>query len=277
MKETNTHYHADTEHLGHTMMEVYWRSPRLFKWIYHDKVLKPGLPTPSMVLGSLTHTLFLEPGKIDDQWVFADCAKRAGKKWLACCDEAAESGKEPALLAWRDKACEMSIALNNHPLVCELLDVDFVAEEPLRWTKTVDCSGLKFKCKPDFLIVDENCESILDVSLKTTGDPSPDKFGWTILDYGYHRGSAHYADGILYHRDNGDGRHVESLIIACGNTPPYDVWVYRLSPSYVELGHEQNARTLANIARSIESDTWISEGQHALQTLEPPRRARSEL
>ncbi len=274
MKETNWHYHADTEHLGHTMLEVYRKSPKLFKWAYRDRVLQPEPPTPSMVLGSLTHSIFLEPRNLNDQWVFADCAKRAGKKWLACCEEAKESDREPALLVWRDKACEMSIALNDHPLVRELLEVDCIAEEPLRWTDR--SSGLKFKCKPDFLIVDENCESILDVSLKTTGDPSPEKFGYTIADYGYHRGSAHYAEGILYHRDNGDGRHVESLIIACGNTPPYDVWVYRLSPAYMELGHEQNARTLANLARSIETDTWISEGQHALQTIEPPRRARSE-
>ena len=273
MTETNREYHADLEHLGHTMLEVYRRSPKLFKWTYRDRVLQPEPPTPSMVLGSLTHSIFLEPGNLNDQWVFADCAKRAGKKWDACCEEAEESGKEPALLAWRDKALEMNIALNNHPLVCELLNVDFIAEEPLRWTD--ETTGLKCKCKPDFLI--PGGPTILDVSLKTTGDPSPEKFPFTILDYGYHRGSAYYLDGIYsrhgYSRVN---RHCESLIIACGNKAPFDVWVYRLSPAYLELGHEQNARNLANLARSIKSDTWISDGQNALQTLEPPRRARND-
>ncbi len=272
MKETNTHYHADTEHLGHTMLEVYRRSPKLFRWIYRMKFLKPEPPTPAMVLGSLTHAYFLEPRRVDDQYVFADCAKRAGKKWTACCEEAAEAGKEPTLAAWGVTAREMVCSLKSHPLVCELLDVDFVAEEPLRWT---DYSTLlKCKCKPDFLITDPTRTSILDVSLKTAGDPSPEKFGYTILDYGYHRAAAHYATGIRFHK--GSQRNIESLIIACGNKAPFDVWVYRLSPAYVELGHEQNARTMANIARSIESDTWISEGQHALQTLLLPRRARIE-
>ena len=251
-------YHADHSRLSHSMIEVYRKSPQRYYRRFVKQDLEPDPPTPGMMVGTLAHVLILEPAKWFERFVVAECPKRAGGVWKKALEDAEGDGKEAVLRKDTRVATEISRSVFGHPEAKMLVTASGPVEEPVYWE---DDTGLRCKCKPDKLI------GRMCVDLKTTADPSPEAFGRVAWNLGYHRTAAWYLDGT------GAG---EFLIIAVGQKPPHDVWVYRVSPAYVRLGRQQNTETACAIAAAAESDYWGAPGQDELQLLEPPAWAREK-
>jgi hypothetical protein len=70
------------EYVSHSRLELFRKSPVLYKKTYIDKVVVRD-PSPAMILGSLVHAMLLEPATVDSRFSVAPvCDKRtkAGKE-----------------------------------------------------------------------------------------------------------------------------------------------------------------------------------------------------
>ena len=265
-KETNAEYHADLTHYSHSMFKVFRQSPALFEAYYVTRTLTRPSPTPAMQLGSLVHTLALEPEEFDDLYMVAEgCKDRRSNKWKSAVDAASGMGMEAVLTSQVADARNMAQAVLNHPLAAKLLSLDGVGEQSIRWTGEND---LPLKCKPDWLA--ENGDFLLDINFKTSCDPTPDAFAKQMCNLGYHRGIAHYNEGCVHEH----GRPVKSVLIVVGNTQPHDVYVYQPDNDFLRLGEFENTETLAALDNCLRSGVFRATDQNELQTLYPPKWAR---
>ncbi len=88
--------------------------------------------------------------------------------------------------------------------------------------------------------------------LKTSAEPGPDEFMWSVAKYGYHRQQAWIEHvlavlGITVRRFR--------FIVVCTD-PPYEVYIVDLPARAVELGARDNRRALERYAECVLTDTW---------------------
>ena len=270
--ETNADYHADLTHVGSSMLSDYATSPALFNALYVAKTLPPDPPTPAMVLGSLVHVLVLQPEKLVEEYLIAgDCTTRRGKAWDAGLMEAALEFKTLVLPSQVDDARAMADAVKAHPLASTILERAECIEQAIRWTDPT--TGLKLKCKADFLVRQEGERPVvLAPDLKTTADLAT--FPSSVAKYGYHRQSRLYANGIARWYTGGDDTRVDSLWIVVDKTPPHDVRVFRPSPAMNMQAQIELDVLLERLARSFATDTWELPDSNIIETVELPRWAQ---
>jgi len=271
--ETLRDYHADTSAVTNSAKEVYRQSPAL----YHGQYVARSIPfdpsTPAQLLGSLVHTIILEPEQFDALYMVApeSCKARSGKAWTMTAEEAEERGTTPILVAHAEQAVRMAEVVKIHPVAAKVLSSAYgVAEQTIRWTEPM--SGLPCKCRPDWLIDATNITAAICVDVKTAEEPSPAAFSRAAAKYGYHRQAAWYMDGI----EAAIAKPARWIFVAVGKSEPFDVWVYQLALADITLGRQQNARIVAELAASIATNVWTAPGQLEIQTLELPKWARSE-
>lgn len=259
-RETNAEYHADLTHYSHSMLEVFYDSPKLFYKIYIKKSLPRPPKTPPIVMGSLVHCLVLEPEDFDNVFLVADCDTRRGKKWTATKEEAASRDLEPIPTAWLENARAMAKAVEEHALAARLLSLDGDIELPIRWE---DESGLLLKCKPDLLTRATSDLPRLYTEFKSAAKPKRKDFTQQASSLGYYRQVGHYVDGA-------EKKHtcpVSSVFIVVGSEEPHDVFVYRPSDEFVRQGQAENIETLANLANAIKTGVWQTREQGELISL----------
>ena len=260
--ESNADYHADLSHIGNSMKEVYRKSKRRYKGRFITQTIPAPESTLPQLLGSLTHSLYLEPQLFDEQYVVADCKTRSGGKWKKAEDEAKETGKEAAPLPLVEKAKAMAEELCEDEEVNDYRIFRSRIEHSIRWE---DESGLKLKCRPDLLIEDDRLDSALCVEVKTSETFDKASFRLQIFNLGYHRQAALELAGC--------GRIVKKplqfIFFVVGSTIPHDVFVYRLSPEFIRLGEIDNIVTLSGLAHSMERNEWVRSRQQTIETIEP--------
>ena len=260
-KETNAEYHADVTHYSHSMLEVFRKSPKLFDKYYITKTLKRPPPSMAMVMGSLLHTLILEPETFGDVFHVAEgCNSRRGKAWQGMVATAEAYGREPVLPGQVESAQSMATAIKEHPLAAKLLAMEGVTEEPIRWEKS---NGLLLKCKPDKLVLDTGLDCLLYCEFKSSATPSREKFQWQIRDFGYARQAVHYEDGATAKYS----KMVKTVFIVVGNEEPHDVFTYQLKSTRLEEAYRQNAETLADLHDCLQSGKWQAKDQNELITI----------
>lgn len=269
--ETNAEYHADASHNGSTMLGDYEESPRLYHGLHVAKTLPPEPPTPAMVLGSLTHTLVLEPEMLGEEYTIAHgCNARRGNKWQAVAEMAAAEGKTPVPPAWIDDARAMTRAVQAHPLASTILERAESIEQPIRWTDPE--TGIRLKCKPDFLVTQDNTDGlvVLAPDLKTSAELA--KFPSSVANYRYHIQSRLYRNGIATTLP--EGAEIQSLWIVVSKTPPHDVRVFRPSPAMEFTAQLELNLLLDRLRDSFATDTWELPDSNRIETLELPRWAQ---
>ncbi len=264
--ETNADYHADSSHNGSTMLGDYAESPRLYHGLHVAKTLPHRPATPAMVLGSLTHVFVLEPEKFDEEYVVAEgCSARRGKAWDAAAMEACPD-RIAVLPHQVDEARAMAASVLAHPLASTILERAESIEQSIRWTDPN--TGIKLKCKTDFLVRDKGV--VLAPDLKTTAELA--KFPSSVANYRYHVQSRLYRNGIATTMP--EGAEIQSLWIVVSKTPPHDVRVFRPSPAMdMQAGLELNAM-LDRLAESFATDTWELPDSNIIEELELPRWAQ---
>ena len=268
---TNAEYHADTDHVGSSMMRTYDRSPAAYDAYYIAKTKPVPPPTAPMAFGSLFHCVVLDPELFDSLYRIATGLKtRKSNAWKKQQAAAEADGLLLTLQADVDKAQVMREAVYRHPIARKLLEADGPVEEAVYW---VDETGVPCKCKPDKWVVPEAFDVDLVVDLKSDKDPSPVGFRKSVVNYDYHCQMAHYLDGVK----SKTGRPALPIHIVCGNEYPFDVWTYQLpmaggSGSWrdidIQTGRTRNIETLSRLWHSLDNDVWTGERQNELITLE---------
>lgn len=204
---------------------------------YLASLTMPRKETEAMRIGTLFHTLVLEPEKAD--FVVGPNINKNTKEWKAFKAEAEASGQ--VVIDEGDNAMlqGMVASIKAHPAASALLSGPGIAEGSCWWYD--ERSGELCRCRPDFYRQDLG----IIVDLKTTDDASPEAFAKSIAKCGYHRQNAMYVDGV----EAVTGDYVKGFVfVVTEKSAPYCTAVYSLDTQCAELGRDQYKRLLLDLA-----------------------------
>lgn len=172
---SNKQYHA-TPAISASWLKLMNKSAAHLWNAYINPDRVPSVPTPYMQLGSLAHTLILEPEKLDLEYVIVpegiDRRSKDGKAFFA---EIEASGKTPIKDVDFQHCVKMAEAMRNNVGFMELRRLKHGNERTLFWDD--DETGLACKMRPDTIV--HPCKErpygvVTDV--KTSADASPAGF-----------------------------------------------------------------------------------------------------
>ncbi|MFE3081742.1 PD-(D/E)XK nuclease-like domain-containing protein [Nocardia tengchongensis] len=86
---------------------------------------------------------------------------------------------------------------------------------------------------------------------KTSSEPGPDEFQWSVDKFGYHRQQALYQKVFALL-----GIQTAFVFLVVCTDPPYEVYVVELPDRAIELGERDNARALAIYAHCLATGEW---------------------
>ncbi len=242
----NSVYHRGPGASNSDLATLYFKSPAHLKW--RKDHVEPG--TEAMNLGSLFHTLVLEPEHMTRRFHIFEGEKRSKVKkeeWA----KAEGSGK----IVVREKATadvvEMVKSVKAHPAAGAFLErMDgTIYERPIYWKE--ETTGLLCKVKPDIII--HNTQLRILVDLKKTRDASYKGFQKAIGTYLYDMQAAYYLDGAKA----GTGKDFDAFcFICCEPEPPYAVSVYLADAEMIEKGRELYKHNLGIFKKCLNTGEW---------------------
>lgn len=216
---------------------------------YWEKYLnperEPDTPTPDMQLGSLVHTLVLEPAHLERDWAVQPKINRRTKagKEEAAAFEKMNAGKHVVTEEQFRRSQAIAGAVTRHPKASVIFQ-DGVPEQSLYWIDPD--TGVLCKCRPDWWR-----ERFLIADLKTAVDASQDGFERAIFNFGYHISAAMYLDGVKQHT----GEDLPFVFSVVEKEPPFAVANYHIHDEAIALGRKQYKEALEVFARCMEKGT----------------------
>lgn len=203
-------------------------------------------PTAAQRFGSLTHTMVLEPHKLNV--VVGPDLNKNTKEWKAFKAQVEAEGKEIVTQEELDTLEGMKSAVYAHPAASWLLGPGYV-EHSAYWIDPA--TGLLCRCRPDKLRKTE--KGVILVDLKTTEDASEAEFSRSIENFRYHVQAAFYSDGI----EQALGERVAAFaFIAVEKKAPYAVACYQLADVDVEDGREAYQNDLFRLKDCLARNEW---------------------
>lgn len=226
------------------------QSPLHYWHAYHSGQPKRE-PTPAMVMGSLVHTLVLEPEKFEAEYIVApDISRRsnAGKEaWLAFEREA--GSRQIISQEQLDEARKVVSAVRGHPFAGPALSGG-KAEQSYFWHDPLTGDVL-CKCRPDY--VRKMVSGVVLLDLKTTDDASPEAFSRACANFGYHVSAAMSMDG--YEHATGT-RPLAYKFVVVEKSAPYAVAVYELEERAIQKGRDIYQDALCLYRDCVASEDW---------------------
>jgi hypothetical protein len=265
-------YFADTTAISQSMLKTHMESPMLYRGRYVTGEFPPDPPGKALQVGSALHAAILEPDKFAAGYAAApDCDRRttAGKQlYAAFCEESA--GKTVLSQGDHANVQRMADGVFASDMARSLLEHPRLTEQAFRWRDAG--SGLELKAKLDILIPDA-FDYALVVDIKSSKDPTPEKFAKSVCEYGYDIQEAFYKRAASLFA----GKLALFAFLVIRSEPPYDCWVYHLVPQWQTAGELLLNASLAALADAYEKDYWLAPGQEMLTALEAPGWARNRL
>lgn len=248
---SNADYH-DMPSVSSSKLKTILRSPAHYHAAYlSEKPRKE--PTASMVLGSLTHTLFLEPEQYGSEYIIApECDHRTkeGKAVYAAFLDAAE-GKTIVTAEQLETAQSMASAMCGH-IIHEAMTGGH-AEASIFWDD--EQTGLACRIRPDYHIPPcDTWPTGLIIDVKTTDDARPEAFARTCVNFGYDLSAAMYCDGFQTHY--GTDEPPLFLLLVVERDAPHAVACYECSPEMLEKGNNKYRDAMRMLADCTASDEW---------------------
>lgn len=201
-----------------------------------------------MVLGKGSRLALLDPN-VCGHGVDGKVAKvpSATAEWKRADAKARSEGKLPISKANMDKAQRMAGRVFQDQWAGRLF-ARGSAEHSIYWHD--DATGVRLRCRPDFLT--DGLARPICVDYKTATSADPRQFQRAVFDYGYHQQQAWYEDGLaeLGLVDVG------FLFVVQSKSAPFTVSVCSIDPEVVELGRRQNRAAIELFARCIAEDRW---------------------
>lgn len=253
---TNAEYHADRSAISKSGLDLIHRSPAHYWAAYLDPNREPRIETEAMKIGTMVHTIILEPELITNYAVFNDAqivaeigggnprATNRYKEWKHALMLENE-GKIFVTGNLLTSVLRMREAVYSHPSAKDLL-TDFTAEQTFMWVDPE--TGVMCKCRPD--AVKNDGKIILDI--KSTEDAG-EAFAKSVFNYRYHVQAPFYMDGF----EAATGIRPEWFIfIAVEKNPPYDVVVYYTPADVMEFGRNEYKNDLRRFKECKQSGIW---------------------
>lgn len=258
---SNNEYHARPE-LSHSQL-----SKMSVPAIFLHEVLngKKTKQTAAMKLGTLVHTLVLEPETFDLNYAMAEKFDKrySGEKDREKAFLEANAGK--ILLEEGDliNAKEMANSVRAHREASTLME-DAIFERSIIWNDKL--TGVPLRCRPDGLRLD----IAVKIDLKTAEDISPEAFSKALNNKNYATQAAFYRDGCT---DAGINIEHDVLIAVC-SSPPYLCAVYEIDDEAIEWGRVRYRRWLDRYVECEKSDVWP--GYTGIRSIGLPAWAKME-
>lgn len=223
---TQAEYRA-IEALGSTDIKTLLENPYLFK----NGVKKE--PTDNLILGSLIHTLILEPKKLDDEYIIMPelnlrtNADKAVKAELEA--EAKVTNKTLVKAEIYNQAEAVSKSFLNSSLSLFLR-----GEVKAEASFFGEIDGVKVKARPDLIIPDQK----IIIDFKTTsqvGGGSADGFAKMAANFAYYIQASLYLEITKYKK---------FYFIVLETAEPYMVGCYKLDSEALEFGKSEIRRAI---------------------------------
>lgn len=237
-------YHDPDGTITHSRLEVFRKSPMLYKKTFLDQTVKPETTT-AMLLGQVVHCLALEPDKFGDQFWVCDVGNRNAKAYKALAADPDEN-RTIILTKEYDNAQRIASAIDDNKQALEWLDICQEREAEIEWTYPIGDKSHKAKARIDALSRDY--KTIVDI--KTAADPMPEKWDRDCFQYGYHRQGAFYEDGLRSTVE--DVCDWTVIFIVIGKSDPYHVFCRQLELIDIVMGRDENMVDLTRLVRMKE-------------------------
>jgi len=258
--ETSDEYHADTAYVSHSALDEIRNSIPRYHGLYVAKTIERDRDSSALALGSAVHALVLQPAIANDLivlWPEGDGKKTEVKQARDRVCAAAGHSALPKVRTvngrmivtkdeW-DEASKMADSARKHPLVKELVEMDGFCEQSVR---VVHPEFGQMKARFDKLFP---AGHVLEI--KTTRRSSPEAFSRDTHAFGYHRQAAFYED--VRDLALGAGQGIFLFVTIC-SIEPYETIVYRLEPSAIEVGRNENQALLIELNARRRAKDWSS-------------------
>lgn len=220
------------------------------KYFYNYFVDTHRTTSPALSLGSLVHTLTLEPEKFDDEYLVmpkVDGRTKDGKALKAEMELILAQKPSLALVSTDivEQARMMASSMHNNSIFNGL----FNREEPAHVEHSffLDDCGVMLKSRPDFY-----CGNVI-FDLKTCEDANPKVCSKKIFDYGYHMQAA-LALNVVSNLLN---KEMEYFVFGfIEKEPPYLCAFYQLTTEALQLGERQIEKAVSIYRECIKTKEW---------------------
>lgn len=265
---SNEEYHASAGYSSSQLKMLVDHTPAHL----HASMTAERTVTENMLLGTVTHTLTLEPEKFDREFAVSekfDGRTTAGKAAKAAF-EAAAMGKTVITHEILDKATAMAKSLLSNPRTAALLD-GAIPESSVYWNE----DSMLLKVRPDAICRDHP----VIVDIKTTRNASYSDFVKSVFNFGYHISAAMYLDGVSQSEAvRSELRHdsyTNFVFLCVENEAPYLTASYELCADDIEFGRVLYRRSLRILQESEQHQQWpgYSEDIRMIEMPEWTRRA----
>jgi hypothetical protein len=244
-------YHAHPA-LGSSRLRELLKSPAHFRANLRRE-------TEALALGSLVHTLVLEPHAFSDRYLVVPKINGATKEGKA---QKAALASETRIVVNGEVMAEASAcatSIMGHRVYQQIRDAQ--VEHTVFWTDAE--TGIECKARFDVL-------GPLLVDLKTTRDASPKGFQRAIATYGYHIQAAHYMAGAI-----ANGMQPKGFLFACVETsPPYLPAGYLMGNPTLEQGERERREALLTYAKCLSEDRWPGYNDDRIEVIDLPNWAQ---
>ena len=252
---SNADYHAHAS-LSSSAIKVFNRSPLHYWQAYLNPAREVKESSKSMNLGSLVHTLFLEPEQYDAEYAITpdgiDKRTKLGKAEFAGFEEA---NADKCIITSEQLLVAKSMvqALEAHPVTNVLDQYSGIVEASIFYADPT--TGVECRVRPDWCL--PPCDAFpngLIIDLKTTDDARPAAFARTCANFGYDISAAMYVDGFQLHY--GTYEAPDFLFLVIERDAPFAVACYQASHDMLVNGRDKLNRSLSEFAKCQSVDIW---------------------
>ena len=268
-------YHS-LRYVSQSSIKDFIKSPVLYKHIHVDGNRGTG-ESSNMSLGTLVHTLLLEPNTFKFQYMVLDEGERPspGQTFAAAVNknwreskvaDAADTGRKLISQSLYEVADGMVQAVCAHKLASSFLfptdgGWDVFTEKTILWKYS--CSDVELKSKLDRILVNPRLGKAIILDYKTTTANNLMEFGWSVKKYGYDIQDAFYVDAVeswLEEQYPGIVFDIHFYFIPQKTTIPYQVLgVIQLDEQTVQAAREKYTMALMELEGCLHTNVWEQE------------------
>lgn len=239
-----TVYHGDRASISSSqarrLLEV---TPHRWKWERDN----PKPPSDAFDFGTAVHTLVLGVGAPPVDSGYEKWQSNDAKAEVARIRDAGGIPLKPKDFAAARAAADRVL---EHPTAAAILSQG--VPELSAWARDPE-TGVMLRTRPDWTRWLDPRTAIVD-DFKTSSEPGPDEFMWSVNKYGYYRQQPwiEYVLALL------GITVVEFRFLVVCSDPPHEVYVVDLPARAVDLGARDNRRAINLFAECSLTDTWPS-------------------
>lgn len=246
---SNDEYHASSA-VSRSDLMLMSKSPHH----YLNKDLIKYKESPSMLVGSLVHTLVLEPNLYKEQYYVAEKVNKSTTKGKERFAEMKLEAAGRIMISESDylKAKNMSGAVLADHIARGIIE-SCVYEQSYFWQDPE--FDISLKSRPDAT------RGRLAVDLKTAADASEYAFQSSAYKYGYFMQAAMIREAM---RSQDVLMEMFSIVVV-ESVAPWTVGIYLIEEDDLDLGYQQMRNALSRMNKCLQNNSWPGYGVHSLK------------